>query len=75
MKFRNLSFIKTSYVMNIPCTLSQGYTPGLGSGKSHPDKSFVIRFTNKLCMCATIQRLGNISFITNNIVNTAIKGS
>ena len=23
--------------MNIPCTLSQGYTPGLGSGKSHPD--------------------------------------
>ena len=37
--------------MYVPCTQSQGYTPGLGSGKSHPEKNYVIRFTNKLHMC------------------------
>ena len=37
--------------MYVPYTQSQGYTPGLGSGISHPEKNYVIRFTNKLHMC------------------------
>ena len=61
-----IDFTRCQNIMYVPCTQSQGYTPGLGSGKSHPDKSYVIRFTNKLCLCATVQRLGNIPFITHN---------
>ena len=75
--FLFIDLTRCQYVMYIPCTQSQGYTPGLGSGKSHPDKSYEIRFTKKLhlCGCATVQRLGNISLIINNYGNAVIKKS
>lgn len=44
--------------MKVPCTLSQGYTPGLGSGKSHPEKELCNQF-HKLALreCARVRFL------------------
>ena len=32
----------------LPCTPSLGCTPGLGSGKSHPDECYVSGFINRV---------------------------